>query len=87
MIKNKMQKLIKSGKFEIQDVMTTSSAAGNLADWAHNIIAFNEAFNIVEPLEKQKNEAEELLKQKNKELEKVKEKVRGLNEKVANLEA
>jgi hypothetical protein len=46
-----MKKLIESGKFEINDVMETSQAAGNLADWAHNIIAFNEAFNIVEPLE------------------------------------
>jgi len=57
-IKVKMQKLINSGKFNIRDVMDTSQAAGNLADWAHNIIAFNEAFNIVEPLEKKKIEAE-----------------------------
>ncbi len=56
-IKVKMQKLIASGKFNVRDVFDTSQAAGNLADWAHNIIAFNEAFNIVEPLEKQKNEA------------------------------
>lgn len=50
-IKDKMKKLINSGKFNISDVMETSSAAGNLADWAHNIISFNEAFNIVEPLQ------------------------------------
>lgn len=50
-----MNKLINSGKFNINDVMATSSAAGNLADWAHNIISFNEAFNIVEPLEAKKN--------------------------------
>lgn len=33
-----MNKLINSGKFNISDVMDTSQAAGNLADWAHNII-------------------------------------------------
>jgi dynein heavy chain len=60
--------------------------AGNLADWAHNIISFNEAFNIVKPLEEEKNQAEETVKQKNKELKVVKERVRVLNEKVANLE-
>lgn len=60
-IKDKMNKLIKSGKFEIKDVMDTSSAAGNLADWAHNIIAFNEAFNVVKPLEIEKENAEKLL--------------------------
>ena len=85
-IKDKMNKLIKSGKFEVSRVMEVSSAAGNIADWAHNIIAFNEAFNIVEPLEEQKNKAEEILRQKNKELEVVKNKVRVLNNKVANLE-
>lgn len=46
-----MKKLIESGKFDVDKVMECSSAAGNLADWAHNIIAFNEAFNIVKPLE------------------------------------
>lgn len=81
-IKDKMNKLIGSGKFNIQDVMDTSQAAGNLADWAHNIIAFNEAFNIVEPLEEKKNKAEALLNAKNKELEAVKDKVRNLNLKV-----
>lgn len=50
-IKDKVKKLIDSGKFNVEDVMETSQAAGNIADWAHNIIAFNEAFNIVEPLE------------------------------------
>lgn len=60
-IKDKMNKLISSGKFEVKDVMDTSSAAGNLADWAHNIIAFNEAFNLVKPLEIEKEEAEKLL--------------------------
>ena len=86
-IKDKMNKLINSGKFNISDVMDTSSAAGNLADWAHNIIQFNEAFNIVEPLEAKKNEAEEELRQKNEELDKVKEQVRKLNEKLKNLES
>lgn len=82
-----MKKLIESGKFNISDVMETSQAAGNLADWAHNIISFNEAFNIVEPLEEKKNKAEALLQQKNKEMEVVKEKVRALNNKLANLES
>lgn len=66
--------------------MDTSQAAGNLADWAHNIIAFNEAFNIVEPLEEQKNKAEAILNEKTKELQIVKEKVDALNKKVASLE-
>ena len=51
----------KKSKFNVKDVMATSSAAGNLADWAHNIIAFNEAFNLVKPLEIKKEEAEKLL--------------------------
>ena len=67
--------------------METSQAAGNIADWAHNIIAFNEAFNIVEPLEDLKNKAEATLNQKNKELEIVMEKVWALNNKVTNLES
>lgn len=78
-VKDKVKKLIDSGKFNVDDVMETSQAAGNIADWAHNIIAFNEAFNIVEPLEEQKNKAEAILNQKNKELETVMEKVRALN--------
>lgn len=60
-IKDKVKWLIESGKFNVEDVMETSQAAGNIADWAHNIIAFNEAFNIVEPLEEMKNKAEATL--------------------------
>lgn len=85
-IKENMKKLIQSGKFDVADVMDVSSAAGNLADWAHNIIEFNEAFNIVKPLEEKKNKAEELVANKNSELAIVKEKVRLLNEKVGALE-
>ena len=85
-IKENVKKLIESGNFNVPDIMNVSSAAGNLADWAHNIISFNEAFNIVKPLEEEKNQAEETVRQKNKELEVVKERVRVLNEKVANLE-
>lgn len=48
--------------------MDVSSAAGNLADWAHNIIEFNEAYNIVKPLEEEKNKAEEVVALKNNEL-------------------
>lgn len=66
--------------------MDVSSAAGNLADWAHNIIEFNEAYNIVKPLEEEKNKAEEVVALKNNELQIVKEKVRLLNEKVTALE-
>lgn len=78
-IRDNVKKLIDSGKFNVADVSDTAEAAGNIADWAHNIIAFNEAFNIVEPLEEEKNRAEALLSQKNKELEVVMEKVRALN--------
>ena len=85
-IKENVKKLIQSGKFDVNNVMEVSSAAGNLADWVHNIIDFNEAFNIVKPLEEEKNEAEEIVRAKNKELEVVKEKVRALNEKLLNLE-
>ena len=46
-VKEKMSKLIESGNFDVDRVMDVSSAAGNIADWAHNIIAFNEAFNYV----------------------------------------
>lgn len=85
-IKENVKKLIQSGKFNVDNVMEVSSAAGNLADWVHNIIDFNEAYNIVKPLEEEKNEAEELVRAKNKELEVVKEKVRVLNDKLSNLE-
>jgi dynein heavy chain len=85
-MKDNVKKLIASGNFNVNDVTEVSSAAGNLADWAHNIIEFNEAFNIVKPLEEEKNKAEEVVRVKNKELEVVKEKVRLLVEKVASLE-
>lgn len=85
-IKENVKKLIASGNFNVNDITESSSAAGNLADWAHNIIEFNEAFNIVKPLEEEKNKAEEIVRVKNKELEIVKEKVRLLVEKVATLE-
>ncbi len=84
-IRDNVKKLIQSGGFNINDVMNGASAAGNIADWVHNIIDFNEAYNIVKPLEDEKQRAEEVVKVKNKELDIVKEKVRALNEKLANL--
>lgn len=85
-VKENIKKIIKSDRFRVEDVSLVSSAAGNLADWVHNIIEFNEAFNIVKPLEEEKNKAEELVRNKNKELEIVKEEVRKLNEKMKLLE-
>ena len=81
-----MKKLIKSGNFNIAKIKNNSTAAGNLADWAHNIIQFNEAFNIVKPLEEKKLKAEELVRNKNKELQVVKDIVAKLNKQVAHLE-
>lgn len=85
-IKENVKKLIQSGKFEVSAVMEVSTDAGNIADWAHNIIKFNESYNIVKPLEEEKNKAEETVRIKNKELEVVKERVHQLNLKVAELE-
>jgi dynein heavy chain len=85
-VKENIKKIIKSDRFRVEDVSKISSAAGNLADWVHNIIEFNEAYNIVKPLEEKKNKAEELVRNKNKELELVKEEVRKINEKMDGLE-
>ena len=84
-IVNEMNKLINSGKFNVPDIFSSSQAAGNLGDWAHNIIAFNQAFTIVAPLEEKKNLAEAEVAEKTAELNIVKERVRVINEKLAGL--
>jgi dynein heavy chain len=82
-----MHKLFDSGKFEKQAVMGASVAAYNIADWAYNIIDFNEAFRVVQPLEEQKIAAEKEVEEKSAELEVVIERVRVINEKLAELQA
>lgn len=82
-----MHKLFDSGKFEKQAVLGASQAAYNIADWAYNIIDFNEAFRIVQPLEELKQAAEKEVEEKSIELEVVIERVRVINEKLADLQA
>jgi len=82
-----MHKLFDSGRFELKAVKNSSEAAYNMADWAYNIIDFNEAFRTVAPLDAMKQAAEEEVEEKSKELEVVIEKVRLINEKLAELQA
>jgi dynein heavy chain len=82
-----MHKLFDSGRFELKAVKNSSEAAYNLADWAYNIIDFNEAFRIVQPLDELKITAEAEVEEKSKELEIVIERVRVINEQLAALQA
>lgn len=85
--KENVKKILALPEFQPHIIKTKAKAAGALCDWAHNIIRFNEAYLIVDPLEKEKNAALQLVEEKTAQLKEVQAKVKDIKDNLAVLEA